>query len=144
MYTYFKIKTHLAQNLIDVVFSSFECQKTFPQGGFSVKGVFRGKGLISEKWKLCMNKSGSSHQRLFCNRWFFLQHTYSVLVAKNDHKIQSRCLVHEFLHIFFNDINHGYRAAILKTKLKKYLWLHLFYLAVATYRRSYRYAIFCK
>ena len=33
-------------------------------------------------------------------------------------------------HIFFNDINHGYRAAILK---KKFLWLLLFYMVVVTY-----------
>ena len=32
--------------------------------------------------------------------------------------------------IFFNDINHGYRAAILK---KSSLWLFPFYMAVATY-----------
>ena len=32
--------------------------------------------------------------------------------------------------IFFNDINHGYRAAILK---KSSLWLLPFYMAVATY-----------
>ena len=33
-------------------------------------------------------------------------------------------------HTFFNDINHGYRAAILK---KSSLWLFPFYMAVATY-----------
>ena len=32
--------------------------------------------------------------------------------------------------IFFNDINHGYRAAILK---KNFLWLLPFYMVVATY-----------
>ena len=32
--------------------------------------------------------------------------------------------------IFFNDINHGYRAAILK---KSSLWLFPFYMAVSTY-----------
>ena len=32
--------------------------------------------------------------------------------------------------IFFNDINHGYRGAILN---KKFLWLLPFYLGVATY-----------
>ena len=34
------------------------------------------------------------------------------------------------IHIFFNDINHGYRAAILK---KNSLWLLPFYMVVATY-----------
>ena len=32
--------------------------------------------------------------------------------------------------IFFNDINHGHRAAILK---KNFLWLLPFYMVVATY-----------
>ena len=32
--------------------------------------------------------------------------------------------------IFFNDVNHGYSAAILK---KKYLWLLPLYMVVATY-----------
>ena len=34
------------------------------------------------------------------------------------------------LQIFFNNINHGYRAAILK---KNVLWLVPFYMVVATY-----------
>ena len=33
-------------------------------------------------------------------------------------------------HMFFNDINHGHRAAILK---KIFLWLLPFYAAVATH-----------
>ena len=33
-------------------------------------------------------------------------------------------------HILFNNVNHGYRAAILK---KNSLWLLLLYMAVATY-----------
>ena len=37
------------------------------------------------------------------------------------------------LQVFFNDINHGYRAAFLK---KNSLWLLLFYMAVAS-RRYY-------
>ena len=42
-------------------------------------------------------------------------------VSKNHRNIQSGCLVHEFLFTdIFNDINHSYRAAILK---KKILWL---------------------
>ena len=45
--------------------------------------------------------------------------------------IRSRCLVHEFPFTdIFNDINHGYRAAILK---KSSLWLLPSYMAVATY-----------
>ena len=47
-------------------------------------------------------------------------------------------------HIFFNDINYGYRAATLK---KNSLWLLPFYMVVATYfyyekvRRTMRTAI---
>ena len=36
-------------------------------------------------------------------------------------------------HVFFNDINHCYNAAILK---KNSLWLFLFYIALATYYYS--------
>ena len=44
----------------------------------------------------------------------FWQYIYFMLVAKNHHKIRSRCLVHEFyFEIFFNDINHGYKAAFV-------------------------------
>ena len=45
----------------------------------------------------------------------FWQYIYSLLVAKNHQKIRSRCLVHEFSFTdIFNDINHGYKAALLK------------------------------
>ena len=61
----------------------------------------------------------------------FLQYIYSVLVTKNHQKIRSRCLVHEFSFTdIFNDINHGYRAAILK---KNSSWLLLFCMTVTTY-----------
>ena len=60
-----------------------------------------------------------------------LQYIYSVPVTKNHQNIQSRCLVHKFTYTdIFNDINHGYRAAILK---KNYLWLLPLYMVVATY-----------
>ena len=49
-----------------------------------------------------------------------LQYIYSVPVTKNHRNIRSRCLVHEFF-----DVNHGYRAAILK---KNSLWLLPFYM----------------
>ena len=59
-----------------------------------------------------------------------LQYIYSVLVDKNHQKIRSSCLVYEFSHIFFNDINLGYRSTILK---KSSVWLLPFYMSVATY-----------
>ena len=50
-----------------------------------------------------------------------LQYIYSVSATKNHRNIRSRSLVHEFSFTdVFNDINHGYRAAILK---KNSLWL---------------------
>ena len=60
-----------------------------------------------------------------------LQYIYSVPVTKNHRNIRWRCLVHEFSFAdIFNDINHGYQAALLK---KKSLWLLPLYMAVATY-----------
>ena len=54
-----------------------------------------------------------------------------MLVAKNHQKFRSRCLVDEFsLTDLFNDINHLYRADLLK---KKYFWMPPFFIAVATY-----------
>ena len=42
--------------------------------------------------------------------------------------------------IFFNDINHGYKTVIME---KNSLWLFLFYMAVATFMKSFaeRYAL---
>ena len=51
-------------------------------------------------------------------------------MAKNHQKTDQGVWVMNFpSQIFFNDINHGYRAAILK---KTSLWLLPFYVAVAT------------
>ena len=61
-------------------------------------------------------------------RTISLQCIYSVLVAKNHQKFQLGSLVFPS-QIFFNNINHGYRAGILKN----YLWLLPFFMAVATY-----------
>ena len=54
-----------------------------------------------------------------------------MLVDKNHQKIRSRCLTHEFSFTYiFNDINYGYKAALLK---KKFLWLLSIYMNVASY-----------
>ena len=75
----------------------------------------------------------------------FLKYIYPVPVTRNHQNIRSRCLVPEFsITVIFNDINHGYRAAIMK---KNSLWLLPFYMATATYfyygkvRRKMRTAI---
>ena len=68
-------------------------------------------------------------------------------LTDNHQNIRSKCLVREFSladHEFINDINHGYRGAVLKKNL---LWLLPFYTAMATYiyyekvRRAMRTAV---
>ena len=63
---------------------------------------------------------------------------YSATGELNNHqKITSRCLAHEYSFTYiFNDINHGYKAALLK---KNYLWLLSIYmngLLIAIMKRS--------
>ena len=91
------------------------------------------RGYFLKKRKLSMQnitRERSRHQQLFCSRRFFTIYLF-LLLAKNHQKIQSGCLVDEFsFMIFLNDINHGYRAVILK---KNYSWMFPFYMAVATY-----------
>ena len=61
----------------------------------------------------------------------FWQYIYFMLVVKNHHKIRSRCLIREFpFRDIFNDINHGYKASLLK---KNSLCLHSFYMDMASY-----------
>ena len=133
MCTYFKIETDIAQNLIDNFVSNFGCQKTFPQEEFLLKRI-RGQGLGQGQSGLILEKIESLYAKLnkrteaatsgYSATGDFLQHIYSVLVAKNHHKIHSRS-VNEFSFIgIFLTICHGYRVCILKK---------LFYTAVATY-----------
>ena len=65
-------------------------------------------GLISEKTEALyveLNERAEAATSSYSAPGDFSQYTYSVFVAKNQKKIQSRCLVHEFS---FTDINHGY------------------------------------
>ena len=91
-------------------------------------------GLFSEKTEALhaeSNERAEAAANIFSATVDYLQYISSVLMTKNHEKIRSRCLVHEFsLADLFNDINHGYRAAILK---KSSLWLLPFYMAVATH-----------
>ena len=93
-----------------------------------------GAGLVSDKAEALyaeLNKRAEAATSSYSATGEFLQYIYSVLVAKNHQKIRSRCLVHELSFTdIFNDINHGYRAALLK---KDSLWLLPFYKAVASY-----------
>ena len=67
-----------------------------------------GTGLISEKTEAFyveLNKKAKAATSSYSTPGDFPQYIYSVLVAKNQNKIQSGCLVHKFS---FTDINHGY------------------------------------
>ena len=76
------------------------------------------KGLISEKTEVLyseLKERAEAANGSYSVAGDFLQYIYSVSVIKNHRNIQSRCLVHEFSFTdIFNDIDHGYRAAILK------------------------------
>ena len=91
-------------------------------------------GLISEKMEVLnaeLNERAEAANGIYSVTDDSLQYIYSVLMTKNHRNLQSKCLVHGFSFTdIFNDINHGYRAAILK---KKVLLLLLFYMVVATY-----------
>ena len=74
----------------------------------TVRGTFHRKdflwkkgdmGLISEKMEALyaeLNKTAEATTSGYFVTDDFLQYIYSVLVAKNHHKIRSKCLVHEF------------------------------------------------
>ena len=99
-----------------------------------MKKKYGGSGLLSPKTEALYaepNKRAEAAISSYFATGDFLQYIYPVLVAKNHRKFRSGCLVHEFSFTdFFNDINHGYRAAIIE---KKYPWLLPFYMAGATY-----------
>ena len=150
MCTYFKTEIDVAQNPLDEFFSNFDWQKTFPQEGFQVKknkGV-RGYFLKKNKRKFCMQNLTKERkqppvvilqQAIFYN--IFISWLWLRIIRRSDQGVY-------FMNFpskrFFNDINHGCRAAILK---KNFLWLLPFYMAVATYcyygkvRRTIRNAI---
>ena len=93
---------------------------------------YGGTGLISEKTEVLyteLNKRAEAATGSYSGTGDSLQHIYSVPVSKNHRNIRSRCLVHEFSFTdIFNDINHGYRGAILKKILCgcfHFIWLWL-------------------
>ena len=68
---------------------------------------YRGTGLISEKTEALyveLNEGAEAATSSYSAPDNFSQYIYSVLVAKNQKNVQSRCLVREFS---FTDINHG-------------------------------------
>ena len=77
-------------------------------GKILVEKKYGGTGLISEKTKALyveLNERAEAATSSYSAPGDFSQYVYSVLVAKNQKKIRSWCLVHEF---FFTYINHGY------------------------------------
>ena len=66
-----------------------------------------GTGLISEKTEALyveLNERAEVATSIYSAPGDFSQYIYSVLVGKNQKKIRSRCLIHEFS---FTDISHG-------------------------------------
>ena len=136
MCTYFKTKTDVTQNLIDeFFFLTLTVRGPFHRKDFKWK-KYGGTGLISAKTEALyveLNLRAEAASSSCSVTGDFLQYIYYVPVTKNHQNIRSRCLVHDFCfpsQIFFNDINHGYRAVILK---KNSLWLLPFYLDVTAY-----------
>ena len=89
-------------------------------------------GLVSEKTEALyadLNKRVKAANSSCSATSEFLQYICSVLVAKNQQNIRLRCFVHEFCFTdIFNDINHGYRVALLKKILfgcVRFIWLWL-------------------
>ena len=133
MCTYFNTKTDVAQNLIDEFFSTSTVRGPFHRKDFKWR-KYGGITLLSEKTEVLyaeLKERAEAATGSYSVTGDSLQYIYSVPVTKNHRNIQWRCLVHEFSFAdIFNDINHGYQAALLK---KKSLWLLPLYMAVATY-----------
>ena len=73
-----------------------------------MKKKYGGTRLISEKTEVFyveLNKRAEATTSNYSAPGDFSQYIYYVLVTKNQGKIRSRCLVHEFS---FTDINDGY------------------------------------
>ena len=94
---------------------------------------YRDTGLVSEKTEDLfaeLNYRVETATISYPATGEFLQYIYSMLEDKNNQKIRSKCFAHEFSFTdIFNNINHWYKAALLK---KNYLWLLSIYLNVAS------------
>ena len=129
MCTCFKTKTDVSQNLIDDFLSNFDYQKTFHRKNFKLKNngcTFWKKGSFA-----CRTKDRKQppvvilQQSIFYN--IFIRCLWLRIIRRSDEAVY---FMNFPSHIFFNDINQGYRAGILK---KSSLWLLSPYMAVATY-----------
>ena len=118
MCAYFKTKIDVAKNLINK-FLTLTVRGPFHRKDFKWKKIWGHRVSFWENGSFYVeiNKRAEAASNSYSAPGDFSQYVYSVLVAKNQKKIRSWCLVHEFSFI---DINHGYWVAILK---KNYLWL---------------------
>ena len=83
------------------------------QEGLQVDKKYGGTRLISEKMEALyeLKERVETATSSYSAGVDFLQYIYQVLVTENHYKIQSKNFPSQ---IFFNKINHGYKAAILK------------------------------
>ena len=128
MYTHPKTKTDVAQNPIDDPLSNPDRHRSPPQEQFYVK-KYGGTGSISEKWKLCMQdltKEWKRKQPIYFYNIFILYLQPRIIRTSG----QGAQFMNFLSQILFNDINHGYRTAIMK---KHSSWLPPLYMAVATH-----------
>ena len=106
MCMYFKTKTDVVQNLVDKIFLTVTVKGPFHRKDFKGKKN-GGTALIYEETKVLyveLNERAEAGTSSYSAPGDFSQYIYFVLVAKNQKKIRSRCLVHEFS---LTDINHG-------------------------------------
>ena len=127
-------KCACSQNLIDgFFFLTVTVRGRFHRKDFKWKKIW-GYGVNFWKTEALyaeLNEGAEATTSSYSVTGDFLQYISSVPVYKNHQNIRSRCLVQEFsITDTFNDINHGYGAAILK---ENSLWLLPFYMVVATY-----------
>ena len=95
MCTYFKTKPDVAKHLIKELLLSED---------LSIGRILSQKkkwrcGLISKKTEILfaeLNEREEADTSSYSASGDFLQYIYSVLVAKNHQKIESRCLLHKF------------------------------------------------
>ena len=80
--THFKTETDVSQNLIDDFFLFFSIRRILSGGKYG----YGGTGLVSEKTEALyaeLNKRAAAATSRYSQTGDFLQHIYSVLVAKN-------------------------------------------------------------
>ena len=125
-----------------IIFFNFDCQKTIPQEGFCMERGIEVRGFFLKKRKLCVQSLAKEQkqpavvilqQSIFYNtsiRCLWLR-----IIRRSDQGVQFMNFPSK---IFFNNINHGYSAAILK---KSSLWVLPSDMVAATYcyyKKEYR------